>query len=239
MQDARTTGPAIKVFDGWWRGTGTNATSSWSPDGNEIAVIHRWDVWIASSNRNKPVQITRTPEREIWPGCSPDGSMISYMAGGEGESSFYVRRVSGGQAKKIPGADRTSAWSPDSKSLVIQSEGMISIVSVADGETQQIAKLKDLGLERIFYFSWSPDGKRIACVGQHIEKGDAGPIFIIPIEGGEAVTLANNDSSYKYVLHWSPDGKWISYNSEGPAKVRPEGTMWEADFEEILKKASD
>jgi len=236
LQNARTTGPAIKVFDGLWRGSGTNVTTSWSPDGNEIAVIHRWDVWIASSNRDKPVQITKSPEKELWPGWSPDGRMISYVAGGE--RSFYVRLASGGQATKIPGADRTSAWSPDSKSLVIQSEGMISVVSVADGENQQIAKLKDLGLERVFYFSWSPDGKRIACVGQHIEKGDAGPIFIIPAEGGEATTLATNDTSCKYLLHWSPDGRWISYNSEGSVKVRPEGTMWEADFDKILTKIS-
>jgi len=235
LQDARTTGPAIKVFDRFWRGTGTNVTTSWSPDGNKLALIHRWDVWIASSNGDKPVQITKTPEKELWPGISPDGRMISYTGG---ERSFYVRPVSGGEATKIPGADRTSAWSPDSKSLVIQSEGMISVVSVADGGTQQIAKLKDLGLERIFYFSWSPDGERIACVGQHVEKGDAGPVFIIPIEGGELTTLAANDTSYKYLLHWSPDGRWISYNSEGPVKVRPEGTMWEADFEEIVKKAS-
>jgi Tol biopolymer transport system component len=235
LQDARTKGPAIKVFDGLSRGSGTNVTTSWSPDGNQIAVIHKWNVWIASSNGDKPVQITKTPEMEIWPGWSPDGRMISYVAS---EGSFYVKPVSGGQATKIPGADRTSAWSPDSKSLVIQSEGMISIVSVADGETQQIAKLKDLGLERIFYFSWSPDGKYIACVGKHVEKGDAGPIFLIPVEGGETTTLATNDNSCKYLVHWSPDGRWISYNSEGPAKVRPEGTMWEADFDEIVQKAS-
>jgi len=235
LQEARTTGPAIKVFDRFWRGTGTNVTTSWSPDGNKLAVIHRWDVWIASSNGDKPVQITKTPERELWPGWSPDGRMISYTGG---ERSFYVRPLSGGQATKIPGANRTSVWSPDSKKLVIESEGTISLVSVADGGTQQIAKLKDLGLERVFYFSWSPNGKRIACVGKHIEKGDAGPIFIIPAEGGEATTLATNDTSCKYVLHWSPDGKWISYNSEGSVKVRPEGTMWEADFDDILTKAS-
>jgi Tol biopolymer transport system component len=237
LQDARTMGPAIKVFDGLSRESGTNVTTSWSPDGNQIAVIHRGNVWIASSNGDKPLQITETPEMEIWPGWSPDGRMISYVAGSE--RSFYVRPVSGeGQATKIAGADHTSVWSPDSKQLVIQSEGKISIVSVADGETRQIAKLNDLGLERVFYFSWSPDGKYIAFVGKHIEKGDAGPIFLIPAEGGKPTTLVTNDNSCKYLLHWSPDGRWISYNSEGPAKVRPEGTLWEADFDEILKKAS-
>ena len=239
LQDARTTGPAIKVFDGLYRGLGTNVTTSWSPDGSKIAVIHRMDVWIASSNGDKPMQITKTPGMEIWPGWSPDGRMINYMASsGGGTRIFYFRPASGGKATKIPGADRTSAWSPDSKKLAIQSEGMISVVSVADGETQQIAKLKDLGLDEVFTLCWSPDGKYIACVGNHIEKGDSGPIFVIPVEGGKATTLVTDDNSMKYRLFWSPDGKWISYNSDGPVKTRPEGTMWEADFEEILKKVS-
>jgi Tol biopolymer transport system component len=236
LQEARTTGPAIKIFEGLWRGSGANVTTSWSPDGSKLAVIHRWDVWIAFSNGDQPVQITKTPERELWPKWSPDSRTVSYVAGSE--RSFYVRPVSGREATRIPGADRTSAWSPDSKSLVIQSEGVISVVSVASGETQQIAAMKDLGLERVFCFSWSPDGRHIACVGEHIEKGDAGPVFIIPVEGGEVTTLATGDTSCKYLLHWSHDGKWISYSSEGPAKVRPAGTMWEAGFEQIVSKAS-
>ncbi|MHC4508440.1 MAG: DPP IV N-terminal domain-containing protein [Planctomycetota bacterium] len=242
LQDARTTGPAVKVFDGLFRGLGTNVTTSWSPDGNKIAVIHRWDVWIASSNGDKPVQITKTPEMEIWPGWSPDGKMVSYEIRSQDLRPLYVVPASGGKATKIldvPGNDKYAyGWSPDSKKLAFDSEGLISVVSVADGETKQVANLKDLGLERVFYFSWSPDGKHIACVGDHIEKGDAGPIFIIPIEGGKVTTLVANDSSSKYLLHWSPDGRWISYNSEGPVKVRPEGTMWEADFDEIVKSAS-
>ena len=31
---------------------------------------------------------------------------------------------------------------------------------------------------------------------------------------------------------------WISYYGESSVKMRPEGAIWEADFEEILKKMS-
>jgi len=240
LQDARTIGPAIKIFDRWHPAPGVPA--SWSPDGNKFAVIHRGDLWIASANGNKPVQITRTPELEHgkleW---SPDGRMVHYIVRhSQTARTSYVVSVSDGKTTKIldTGPGRIHTWSPDSKKLAIESEGLISFVSVADGGTQQIAKLKDINIERVFYISWSPDGKYIACVGKHIEKDDAGPIFVIPVEGGEATTLVTNDTSYKYLLHWSPDGRWISYNSEGPVKVRPEGTMWEADFEEIVKKSS-
>jgi Tol biopolymer transport system component len=50
--------------------------------------------------------------------------------------------------------------------------------------------------------------------------------------------IATDDDGAKYWLSWSPDGKWISYNSDGSVKVRPEGTLWEADFDEIVKNAS-
>jgi len=236
LQEARTTGPAVKIFDRWYREGAFNVTASWSPDGNKLAVIHRRDIWIASSNGDTPVQITETPEMEIWPGWSPDGTMINYIAGGE--RTYYVRPVSGGKATKMPGVDPPRAWSPDSKKIAFVSRDCISIVSVDGGEIQEIAKLKDLGFDQLFDICWYPDGKSIACVGNHMEKGDAGPICVVPVEGGEVTTLVSDDNSYKYWLSWSPDGKWIAYSSERTVKVRPEGAIWEADFDEILKKAS-
>ncbi len=244
LQEARTTGPAIKVFDGWSRaGFGDNITASWSPDGNKLAVSHRGDVWIAFSNGDKPVQITKTPGLKLYPASSksawsPDGKMVRYTIKGQG---LYVVPASGGKATKIfVAGSRNSVWSPDSKGLTIVSNGWISTVPIVGGQTQQIAELKDLPLKSVYCLRWSPDGKSIACVGNQAESWSyrSSPIFVIPAEGGKATTLVTNDTSYKYWLHWSPDGRWISYNSEGPVKVRPEGTMWEVDFEEIVKKAS-
>ena len=244
LQEARTTGPAIKVFDGWCKaGFGDNIVASWSPDGNKLAVSHRGDVWIASSNGDKPVQITKTPGLKLYPASSksawsPDGKMVRYTIKGQG---LYVVPASGGKATKIfVAGSRNSAWSPDSKGLTIVSNGWISTVPIAGGQTQQIAELKDLPLKSVYCLRWSPDGKSIACVGNQAESWSyrSSSIFVIPAEGGKATTLVTNDTSYKYLLHWSPDGKWISYNSEGPVKVRPEGAMWEADFEEIVKNAS-
>ncbi len=241
LQDARTMGPAIKIFDRWHQAPGMPA--SWSPDGNKFAVIHRGDLWIAFSNGDKPVQITKTPELEHGRlGWSPDGRMIHYIVRhSQTARTSYVVSVSDGKTTKIldTGPGRIHAWSPDSRKLAIESEGLISVVSIADGGTQQIAKLKDLGLDRVFDLRWSPDGKYFACVGNHINKGPSCPIFVIPVEGGKVTTLTVDDTSEKYRLFWSPDGKWISYNSEGPVKVRPEGTLWEADFDQIVRKASD
>ncbi len=43
-----------------------------------------------------------------------------------------------------------------------------------------------------------------------------------------------DDPGAKYYLWWSPDGKWISYQSDGFVKTRPEREMWEADVSELL-----
>ena len=82
---------------------------------------------------------------------------------------------------------------------------------------------------------WSPNGKHLAFIGykKEVEKP---LVFTIPSVGGKVTELAPDDNSYKYLLRWSPDGKWISYISEETVKVRPEGTMWEADFEEVVEK---
>jgi len=37
-------------------------------------------------------------------------------------------------------------------------------------------------------------------------------------------------------VNWSPDGKLIAYSPEVAVKVRPESTIWEVDFEEIVDK---
>jgi Tol biopolymer transport system component len=243
LQDARTTGPAIKVFDGWCKtGLGYNVVANWSSDGTKLAVIHKGDLWIAPTNGDKPIQITRTPELELWPGWSPDGKLVNYEIFGQHVRPLYVVPASGGKATKIldvPGNRKYAyGWSPDSKKLAVVLNDLISIVPIAGGDSRQIAKLKDLGLDWVSGLRWSPDGKSIACVGYHIEKGDSGPIFVIPAEGGESTTLVTDDDSLKYSLSWSSDGKWIAYSSGKTVKVRPEGTMWEADFGEIVKKAS-
>jgi Tol biopolymer transport system component len=235
LQEARTTGPAVKIFDRWYREGAFNVMASCSPDGNRLAVIHRRDIWITSPDGDKPVQITETPEMENWPGWSPDGTMIHYKGV---RDVYHVKPISGGEATEMPGVDPPRAWSPDSKKIAFVSNGWISIVPIGGGEIQKIAALKDMGFEQLFDVCWSPDGNNIACVGRHAEKGDAGPICIIPVERDEITVLVADDNSYKYWLSWSPDGKWIAYSSERTVKVRPEGAIWEADFEEVVQKAS-
>jgi hypothetical protein len=51
--------------------------------------------------------------------------------------------------------------------------------------------------------------------------------------------LAAGDPGDKWYLYWSPDGRWISYNSEGFVKMLPEAAIWEADFQELLSSSHE
>jgi uncharacterized protein (TIGR02145 family) len=48
--------------------------------------------------------------------------------------------------------------------------------------------------------------------------------------------LDAEDKMDKYGFIWSPDSKWVSYYTYDPKKVRPEGTLWEADLTDFMKK---
>ncbi len=234
LEDGRTTGPAIKIFSAWDAKTAYNITFSWSPDGTKIALIHGYDVWIASTEGDDPVQV-ETEEAEFTPIWSPDGNMIAHRVYySENEKAFRVLSVSDGKITNIletpRGPDKRIkyTWSPDSKEVAIRSKGVISAISVADGSSRLIADPKRLGTTDFWEIQWSPDGQNLALLMDHSQ------IAVVPVKGGEITRLAADDSGEKYFLYWSPDGKWLSYNSDQAVKTRPEGAIWEADLSELL-----
>jgi RNA polymerase sigma factor (sigma-70 family) len=240
LKDGRTTGPAVMVFREEDRSPErgpSSASCSWSLDGTKLAIIHRGDIWIASAEGGKPVQITDTPEHEYWPVWSPDGEMIAYEAyHSEKEKPLKVISVSSGEMTKIldiSGGYATYAWSPSGKELAVVSEGLISAIPIAGGRIRQVVDLKNLAVDGAFGLCWSPDGQHLAFIGYRTAK-ESHHIFMVSAEGGEATKLATDDNGEKYCLYWSPDGKWLSYTSDGFIKTRPGGIIWEADVSDLL-----
>jgi Tol biopolymer transport system component len=92
-------------------------------------------------------------------------------------------------------------------------------------------------LDEIGNYCWSPDGKSLVFDG--VEKpgpGEKYHLLKISVNDGKLTELATDDLSFKYDISWSPDGKWICYCYMEMEKVRPESTLWEADFNEIKEK---
>lgn len=244
LKDARTTGPAVMVFKGRDKkpvGFGKRDEWAWSPDGKKLAVVHEGDIWITSADNGKAVRITNKPEPETWPLWSPDGKMIAFIEEfnskktGEEEQILRVIPAAGGEAKKIfSTSDKDEFdWSPDGKELAVISDGKISVIPISGGKAREIFDLDEFRIGRIISFCWLPDGKHFAFIG---EKDDGCRIYLVSEKGDKVIELAADDNNWKDWLYPSPDGKWISYDSEGSIKVRSESTIWEVDFEELIKK---
>ena len=151
----------------------------------------------------------------------------------------------------------TYAWSPDSQEITLLSRttgygkqgmpfyrdtGEILAISITDGKIQQVLDLNEQPMDQAWGLSWSPDGHNLGLAGWNSTNDPKCQLLIVPAEGGKITGLAANNRGGSIDLYdgasWSPDGKWISYTFEGMIKTRPETVIWEADFEEIVEKAS-
>jgi Tol biopolymer transport system component len=242
LKDARPIGPAIKVFEGRDKqhvGYGRRDEWAWSPDGKKLAFVHGGDIWITSADKGEPVNITQSPEHESFPVWSPDGKMIAYSVRqdekGRNVRSLHIIPASGGKAKKILNTSDKEGfdWLPDGKELAVISEGKISVIPISGGKTKEIFNLEEFHIERVIALSWLPDEKHFAFIG---EKEEECRMFLVSEKGSKVIELAADDKNWKDWLYPSPDGRWISYDSEGEVKVRSEGTIWEVEVEELIKE---
>jgi len=236
MVEAKTTGPARLVFKGW-SGGAYNVMISWSHDGKKMAIVHEGDIWLYTLEDGKLIQITETPENERWIDFSPDGNMISFFIPSVQSAVLHIMPASGGPSKVMNSDCKGATWSNDSKSIALLSNNNLQVISLDGQKTKHLLNIKDIGLANDgIEPQFSPDGKYLAFTG-YIGDNDHSLIVNYSMETGKVTKLADDNlNDYKYGLDWSPDGKWLSYLGYENVKVRSEGSLWEADFEEIKEK---
>jgi len=245
-EEARTIGPAVKIFDGWYREGAFNLRFSISNDGEKVALIHESDIWIAFTNGDDPIQVTKTPEKEVCLKWTFDGKSI-YFGNNKG---WRLMKTPGPKGKIFKLTDEGSEieysffnidFSPDNTRIAILSDEKIKIISLNGITSNRVLNFKSLELNKCFNLTWSPDGEFLSFIG--VKKTDdinfpegKYQVFNIPEDGGKPIRVAPDDDDFKWGISWSPDGKWIAYSPMKSVKIRPESIVWKADFEEVLDK---
>jgi len=245
-EKARTTGPPVKVFNG--RGEGH---STLSPDGERIGLTSEGDIWIAFTNGNDPIQVTDFQDEVGYLEWTIDGEGLLFstpsgwrLLENPGPQQQIIKLLDEG--KEIEGYSWDIDVSPDKSRFAYSTDEQIKIIPLDASKSGQILDLKELDLIQFNEVKWSPDGENLAFIGTKERTDDPvstyhgrrNQIYNISMNGGLPIRVAPDDDDGKDELSWSPDGKWIAYSPGKPVKVRPESTIWEVDFEEIIDKLS-
>jgi Tol biopolymer transport system component/DNA-binding winged helix-turn-helix (wHTH) protein len=205
-------------------GTDGGYSPTISPDGKTTAYRDSdLVIWIENLTTGSRIQLKNgtEPLKGIWLKFAPDGNYLYYVwqAGDERQNSIFRVAVPGGTPRKV--ADNVwtgAAVSPDGKEIAFArqnpeaAEHAIYIAESDGTNERKIAAHISPNWFSIYgnYLAWSPDGKKIACIGgapDH-KPGDMASLLVVNIADGAEFVVPNPDWQTRELdeLTWSADG---------------------------------
>lgn len=202
-----------------------------SPNGKEIALIIRGDVFVTSVEYNTTKRITNTATQERSVSFSPDGRSLVYAAERDGNWNVYTASLTDStdklftyakdireeQITKGKEAKFEPSFSPDGKEIAfLENRTEIKVINLKSKKIRTVlpAKYNYSYTDGDQWYQWSPDGKWI--LANYFEKGgwQNTDIALVKADGsGEIHNLTNSgysDASPK----WMMDGKAVIWFSD-------------------------
>jgi tricorn protease len=207
---------------------------SFSPDDSKMAYnrvfreFRTWkhyrggmadDVWIHDFKSAKTENLTNNPAQDICPMWGPD-NRIYFLSDRDGRMNLFSIDLTGKDPKQFTAFKDFDIKFPSigKDSIVFEQAGYIWRYDLATGQAAPVpieikedfasgrSALVDAS-KHIESVSSAPDGQRVIAVAR-------GDIYSVPGKDGTPRNLTRTSNAHERDAVWSPDGKWIAYNSD-------------------------
>lgn len=200
-----------------------------SPDGKQVAFVHRGDIFVTSDEYNTTKQITATPEEESSPVWG-DNRTLYYVSKRSGHNNIYKAVIARKEDPNFPnatlikeealfpddGVDRMNIMvSPDGKKMAfVQDRRNIAVMDIPTKKVHLVTHGETYtARDGEMQFEWSPDGKWLVSAVDVHQRDPYYDIAVINAETGELTNITN--SAYMNINpHWVMNGDAIVFLSE-------------------------
>ena len=207
---------------------------SFSPDDSKMAFnrvfreFRTWkhyrggmadDIWIYDFKNGTTENLTNNPAQDICPMWGPD-NRIYFTSDRDGRMNLFVTDLTTKETKQLTTFKDFDIKFPSigKDSIVFEEAGYIWRYDLASGQAAPIPieVKEDFASGRAAFVDASkhtetvnlaPDGERAIVVAR-------GDLFSVPMKEGTARNLSKSSNAHERDAIWSPDGKWIAYNSD-------------------------
>src|ERR1700730_14618478 len=208
--------------------------TSFSPDDSKMAFnrvfreFRTWkhyrggmadDIWIHDFKTGSTENLTNNPAQDICPMWGPDNK-IYFISDRDGRMNLFVVDLASKATKQLTSFKDFDIKFPSigKESIVFEQAGYIWRFDLKSSQATPlpIQIKEDLALGRsalvdaakhIESVNLAPDGERTIVVAR-------GDLFSVGARNGTPRNLTQTSNAHERDAVWSPDGKWIAYNSD-------------------------
>lgn len=204
-------------------------TMAVSPEGKEVAMVLRGEVYVTDTKYKTTKRITDTPAQERVVDFSPDGRMLVYDSDRDGQWQLFTAEIKNPDEKRFAyateivekplykgaGVAQQPAFSPDGKKVAFLEDR--TALKVIDLKTKEVKTVLDPKFNYSYTdgdipFEWSPDSEwiLISYIG---EGGWNNPdIAAVKADGSKVIDLTESgyaDGNAK----WALGGRAVTYET--------------------------
>jgi tricorn protease len=208
--------------------------ASFSPDDSKMAFnrvfreFRTWkhyrggmadDVWIYDFKTGTTTNLTNNEAQDICPMWGAD-NRIYFISDRDGRMNLFSTDLTGKDTKQLTSFKDYDIKFPSigKESIVFEQAGYIWRYDLANGKSAPVPIdiKEDFASGRSAFIDASKNIQSVntAPDAQRVIVAARGDLFSVPMKEGTARNLTRTSNAHERDAVWSPDGKWIAYNSD-------------------------